>query len=73
MPAKDLPRYRRDQSDSEGTFTLRNVLPGRYTVVALQSWEVEWSDPDVMKKYLQGGEPIIVTGTGRPSVRVKVQ
>ena len=27
---------RRDQSDSDGSFALRDVVPGQYTVVAIQ-------------------------------------
>ena len=71
--AKDMAKYRRDQSDSDGTFTLRDVLPGRYTVVALEDWETEWSDPSVMKKYLPRGEAMLVNGTGKLEVRVVVQ
>jgi len=36
-PADNLSIFRRDQSDSDGTFTLRDVVPGRYTALALQN------------------------------------
>ncbi len=37
-PAHNLVLMRRDQSDSDGTFTLRRVLPGNYTVIAVVRW-----------------------------------
>jgi hypothetical protein len=55
---------RRDQSDSDGSFSLRNVVPGRYTVVAIEDgWEVDWSRPDVIARYLPGGIPVTVTSS----------
>ena len=45
---RDKQRYRRDESDSDGTFTLRQVIPGRYIAVAiLNGWNLEWGDPAV--------------------------
>jgi hypothetical protein len=53
---------RRDQSDSDGSFSLRDVVPGQYTVVAIQDgWELDWSRPDVISRYLPGGNPVTVT------------
>ena len=53
--------FRRDQSDSDGTFTLREILPGRYTVVAIErGWELDWQDPAVLKPYLARGEVLDV-------------
>jgi hypothetical protein len=49
-PEINLPLFRRDQSDSDGTFTLRNVLPGRYRVLALDNaWDAEWANPALLK------------------------
>ncbi|MBA3914832.1 MAG: carboxypeptidase regulatory-like domain-containing protein, partial [Acidobacteriales bacterium] len=43
---------RRDQSDSDGTFTLRNVVPGEYNVLALESgWDMEWRSPGVLSPF----------------------
>jgi len=60
-PANDRVLFRRDQSDSDGTFSLQNVVPGRYTVIALQNgWELEWQNPGVLTPYLKDGQPILV-------------
>lgn len=54
--------YRRDQSDSDGSFSLRDVAPGRYTVVAIEDgWQLDWADPRTMSRYLPGGIPVTVT------------
>ena len=65
---------RRDQSDSDGTFTLQNVLPGEYTVVALENgWDLEWMSPAVLQPYLTKGEPVSVAVRQRYDVKVMVQ
>ncbi len=53
---------RRDQSDSDGSFSLRDVVPGKYTVVAIQDgWTLDWTDPQVLSRYLSAGIPVTVT------------
>jgi hypothetical protein len=65
--------YRRDQSDSDGTFTLSNVAPGRYTAIAFQSWDVAWQDPEVLRRALPHGHRVVVAGDGTYKVVVRVQ
>jgi hypothetical protein len=51
--------FRRDQSDSDGSFTLRDILPGRYTVVAIEKgWDLDWRNPAVLEPYLAHGEVV---------------
>ena len=73
-PENNLPLFRRDQSDSDGSFTLSSVLPGRYTLLALENgWDLRWGDAAVLKPFLANGEPIVVDTKGNHNVRVKVQ
>lgn len=66
--------FRRDQSDSDGTFSLRDIVPGTYTVVAIgQGWDLEWSRAEVLKPYLTNGERIEVHAQGKYQIKVKVQ
>jgi carboxypeptidase family protein len=52
-PGKNLPLFRRDQSDSDGTFTLHDVLPGRYKILAIEDgWDVEWANMSLFKARL---------------------
>jgi hypothetical protein len=53
---------RRDQSDSDGSFSLRDVVPGNYILVAIEDgWELDWTQPQVIGRYLPGGIPVTVT------------
>jgi hypothetical protein len=66
--------YRRDQSDSDGSFFMSAVTPGRYTLLAIDNgWELEWSKPVVLKQYLGSGETVQVALDGKYQVNVKVQ
>ncbi len=72
--ANNSPLFRRDQSDSDGSFTLPNVVPGQYTVLALANgWELEWGNPAVLQPYLKGGEAVQITGDGKLQIEVQVQ
>jgi hypothetical protein len=65
---KDLSAYRslvrRDQSDSDGSFALRDVVPGSYTIVALaDAWDLNWSDPAFIARFLPGGVAVTLSDT----------
>jgi hypothetical protein len=73
-PGHNLSLARRDQSDSDGTFSLRNVLPGRYTILALKNgWDREWLNADVLEPYLKRGAVLDVTSGTNPPVKVNLQ
>ena len=72
-PVNNTPLFRRDQSDSDGSFTLPNVVPGQYTVIAIANgWDLEWGNPDVLQPYLKGGEAVQMMGDGKLQVKVEV-
>jgi hypothetical protein len=53
---------RRDQSDSDGSFSLRDVVPGEYALVAIEDgWSLDWAQPEVIARYLPGGVAVTVT------------
>ncbi len=60
--------FRRDQSDLDGTFSLRDVTPGKYTLVAIENgWDLDWSQPEVIAVYAKHGRAMEVTNTpGKP-------
>jgi hypothetical protein len=73
-PANNSILIRRDQSDSDGTFTLPSVVPGHYTLLAIRNgWDLEWMNPAVLRPYLQGGQPVEVQKNGRYNLKVRVQ
>jgi len=62
---------RRDQSDSDGSFSLRDAAPGQYTVVAIEDgWELDWTRPEVIRRYLPGGIAVTVTDTRDKLIRL---
>jgi 5-hydroxyisourate hydrolase-like protein (transthyretin family) len=66
-------RSRRDQSDSDGTFTLASIPPGKYVVVAIKNWDLDWQDPTVLRPYLAQGVPVQVEAGGKYKVQVDIQ
>ena len=57
--------FRRDQSDSDGSFSLRDVVPGQYILVAIEDgWTLDWAEPQVIARYLPAG--IAVTVSDKP-------
>ncbi|UWZ84105.1 carboxypeptidase regulatory-like domain-containing protein [Occallatibacter riparius] len=60
---------RRDQSDSDGSFSLNDVPAGQYTVVAIEDgWKLDWQHRAVIEPYLRGGAPVTVGAQAPPVV-----
>ncbi len=60
-PEANLDRFRRDQTDLDGSFTLFNVTPGRYTIIAIENgWDLDWAKPAVLTRYGRAGRPLTV-------------
>jgi predicted nucleic acid-binding Zn finger protein len=66
--------YRLDQSDSDGTFALGGILPGRYSLVAIEDgWDLEWTNGTVLKPYLTKGQTLQISANDQKKVVVEVQ
>jgi len=66
--------FHRDQSDSDGTFTMSPILPGRYTLLAIENgWDLEWSKLSVLFPYLAAGVPVEVKSGATANATAKVQ
>ena len=60
-PDANHDRFRRDQSDLDGSFSLQDVIPGSYTVIAIEDgWDLDWSRRAVIEHYLPRGQPVEV-------------
>jgi hypothetical protein len=60
-PETNVDLFRRDQSDFDGTFTLAGVVPGTYTIVAVEdAWGFEWLKTGVLARYAQRGQKVII-------------
>ena len=63
-PAAFPNLVRRDQSDTDGSFAIRDVAPGEYTAIALENaWDLDWTRPEVVARYLPAGIPVSVKDT----------
>ena len=70
-PQSHQEMFRRDQSDFDGTFLLRGVLPGSYTIVAVEdAWGFEWQEPGVLARYVQRGQNLTIGELMRGSVHL---
>ena len=63
-----LTILRRDQTNTDGSFELTDVIPGQYILTAIDhGWQVNWKDPSTLRSYLLHGIPMDVA----PSVTMK--
>ena len=70
-PDADPELFRRDQSDLDGSFALQQVIPGTYTLMAIENgWDLDWAKPAVLAGYRRHGQRIIVGESGRGTLRV---
>ncbi len=57
-PGNTLPVLR-DQANSDGSFRLTAITPGKYILLAIDhGWEVNWKDPQSLERYLLKGTAI---------------
>jgi hypothetical protein len=74
IPEQNLELFRRDQSDSDGSFNLAAVHPGKYTLVAIENgWDLDWFAPGIIQKYLPAGKPVQVSANSTQTIDVAVQ
>ena len=70
-PETNRDLFRRDQSDLDGTFALHGVLPGTYTILAIDDgWDLDWSQPNGIAAYLRHGRTIHVVNQNGRSMNV---
>lgn len=70
-PEENLDRFRRDQSDLDGSFSLPNVIPGSYTILAIDDgWDLDWSQPAVLAAYLSHGQATDISDGSPTTVRL---
>jgi protocatechuate 3,4-dioxygenase beta subunit len=70
-PENHRELFRRDQSDLDGSFNLPSVVPGSYTILAIENgWDLDWSQPAVIMQYAKPAQSLKVTAQARGSVHV---
>jgi len=67
----NIELFRRDQSDSDGSFTLPDVVPGSYSVIAIENgWDIDWSVPSVLARYTAHGQAVTIGPQTKGSVQL---
>jgi hypothetical protein len=52
-------RLVRDQTNTDGSFDLNDIVPGQYILIAIDhGWTVNWNDTTTLQKYLTQGIPL---------------
>jgi hypothetical protein len=53
--------FRRDQSDFDGSFVLGAVIPGDYSILALEgAWDIPWAEPGALSRYMGRSQSLTV-------------
>ena len=65
---------RRDQTNTDGSFELNNVLPGQYILLAIdRGWQINWKDPSTLRGYMMHGIPVDLVSTPRIKETLEAQ
>ena len=68
-PESNRELFRRDQSDLDGSFSLKGVVPGSYTITAIDNgWDLDWAKPAVIAHYCQHAQKLVVGERAKGSV-----
>jgi hypothetical protein len=63
-----------DQTNTDGSFDLANVIPGQYILVAIDhGWQINWGDPTTLRRYLMQGVPVDLKSSAIMKQNVTVQ
>lgn len=50
---------RQDQTNTDGSFDIANVIPGQYILLAIDhGWNINWGDRSTLRRYLTQGVPV---------------
>jgi 5-hydroxyisourate hydrolase-like protein (transthyretin family) len=60
-----ITMLRQDQTNTDGSYDLANVIPGQYILIAIdRGWQINWGDPSTLRRYLMQGDPIDLKSSG---------
>ena len=65
---------RQDQTDSDGSFVLAAITPGKYRLLAIQEgWDLDYRNPAVIKPYLLKAQSVEIDPNDIKKLTVDVQ
>lgn len=67
--AEDL--FRRDETNTDGSFSLPDIVPGNYTVTAIDdAWDSDWSRPEALERYAKNGQAVTISEQKSRTIRL---
>jgi hypothetical protein len=67
-------RLARDQTNTDGSFDLQNVIPGQYILIAIDhGWQVNYADPSTLGRYLTRGTPLDLRSSSEVQQKIEAQ
>lgn len=71
---KAINIIRRDQSNTDGSYDLYDVLPGQYILLAIDNgWHVNWRDAATLQRYMMNGVAVDLAPTANVKQDVEAQ
>ena len=68
------PFMPRDQSDTDGSFSLPQVMPGKYQAIAIDDGaDLGNTNPEVIRPYLAAAQPLVVHAGDSVKIQLAVQ
>jgi protocatechuate 3,4-dioxygenase beta subunit len=65
---------RQDQTNTDGSFDVANIIPGQYILVAIDhGWDINWGDPSTLRRYLMQGVPVELKSSAIVKQNITVQ
>jgi hypothetical protein len=65
---------RRDQTNTDGSFELNDVLPGQYILLAIDhGWQINWKDPSTLRGYMMHGIPVDLASASKIKETIEAQ
>ncbi len=65
---------RRDESNTDGSFNIANIIPGQYILIAVEDgWDINWSDTATLSRYLGGGVAVNLPAKSRVTQNITAQ
>jgi Carboxypeptidase regulatory-like domain len=71
---RGLTILRRDQTNTDGSFEMTDVVPGQYILTAIDhGWQVNWNDPSTLSTYLLHGTPVELAPASTVKQKIEAQ
>jgi hypothetical protein len=68
----DLNAVQRDETNTDGTFLISTITPGRYILLAIDhGWDVDWRRPETLAQYLVHGTPVELKADAKEHVELE--